>query len=78
MMCRCKDGVSFKVVHDVRIEDMLQDLGANRQKGYWTIVVCCTLVSFPKNGDNVGHSQVLWYTSTVKRYFEGKKSKLLI
>lgn len=72
MMCWSKDEVSFKVVHDVRMENILQDLGANRREGYWTIVVCCTLVSFPKVGDNVGHFQVRWYTTTVKRYLEEK------
>lgn len=33
MLCWCKDGVSFKLVHDVRMEDVFQDLGANRRKG---------------------------------------------
>lgn len=32
------DGVSFKVVHDVRMEDVFPDLVANRREGYWTIV----------------------------------------
>lgn len=36
------DGVSFKVVHDVRMEDVFPDLVANRREGYWTIVGRCT------------------------------------
>lgn len=66
MLCWCKDGVSFKLVYDVRMEDVFQDLGANRRKGYWSIVGCCTLVFFLKDGDNMGHFPVLWHTTTVK------------
>lgn len=55
MMCWFKDEVFFKVVYDVRMENMLQDFGVNCWEGYWMRVVCCIFVFFFKVGDNVGY-----------------------